>query len=44
MGNLAKRAALVRVKRTGFNLLSVGQAAMRDHGKFAPGDQFAALF
>ena len=41
--DVAKSPALVRVKRTGFNLLCVGQAAMRDHGKFAPGDQFAAL-
>ena len=41
--NLSKRAVLVRVERTGFDLLCVGQAAMRDHGKFAPGDQFAAL-
>jgi len=41
--NLSKRAVPVRVERTGFELLCVGQAAMRDHGKFAPGDQFAAL-
>jgi hypothetical protein len=31
LGNLTKRAALVRVKRTGFNLLCVGQAAMRSY-------------